>query len=64
MKHKLRHFLFKFKALVHVSTTYSQADKPQVEEKVYPFDVDWKKSIRIAENVDDHLLRTLTPKWV
>ncbi|XP_033224121.1 putative fatty acyl-CoA reductase CG5065 [Belonocnema kinseyi] len=54
----------KLVALVHVSTAYSQADKPQVEEKVYPFNVDWKKSIRIAENVDNHLLRTLTPKYM
>ncbi|XP_051167352.1 putative fatty acyl-CoA reductase CG5065 isoform X2 [Leptopilina boulardi] len=51
-------------ALVHVSTSYSQADKPCVEEKIYPIDVDWKKTIKIAENVDDHVLRILTPKYM
>lgn len=54
----------KLVALVHVSTSYSQADKPCVEEKVYPINVDWKKTIKIAENVDDHVLRTLTPKYM
>lgn len=47
---------------MHVSTTYNQADKPVVEEKLYPFDTDWKKMIKIAENLDDELLKTFTPK--
>ncbi|XP_014207378.1 putative fatty acyl-CoA reductase CG5065 [Copidosoma floridanum] len=49
-------------ALVHVSSTYSHTDKYCVEEKIYPFEMDWKKAIRIAETVDDHTLRILTPK--
>ncbi|XP_043285674.1 putative fatty acyl-CoA reductase CG5065 [Venturia canescens] len=51
-------------ALVHVSTTYSQADKSHVEEKIYTSDVDWKRTIKIAENVDEHVLETLTPKFL
>ncbi|XP_015586726.1 fatty acyl-CoA reductase 1 isoform X2 [Cephus cinctus] len=51
-------------AFVHVSSTYSQADKPEVKEIVYPAEVDWKQTIKIAENVDDHTLRILTPKFL
>lgn len=47
---------------MHVSTAYTQADKPIVEEKHYPSEVDWKKTIKIAETVDEDLLKTLTPK--
>ena len=45
-----------------MSSTYTHADRPVVDEKMYSFDVDWKKSIKIAETIDDHVLRTLTPK--
>lgn len=47
---------------MHVSTTYNQADKPVVEEKLYPCDVDWKKTIKIVETVNEELLKTFTPK--
>jgi fatty acyl-CoA reductase len=47
---------------MHVSTTYCQSDKYIVEEELYPFDVDWKKAIRITETLDDSVLETLTPK--
>ncbi|XP_015116093.1 putative fatty acyl-CoA reductase CG5065 [Diachasma alloeum] len=52
------------KVFVHVSTTYCQADKPDVEERVYSFDVDWKKTITIAEKVDDRLLKPFTAKYL
>ncbi|OXU23253.1 hypothetical protein TSAR_012798 [Trichomalopsis sarcophagae] len=54
----------KLVALMHVSSTYSHTDKYVVEEKLYPCDVDWKKAIKIAETVDDHTLRILTPKYM
>ncbi|XP_012288416.1 fatty acyl-CoA reductase 1 [Orussus abietinus] len=50
--------------LVHVSTTYSHTDKPVVKEELYPADVDWKKTIKVAENLDDHVLRILTSKYL
>uniref|UniRef100_A0A0C9PTE7 Fatty acyl-CoA reductase n=1 Tax=Fopius arisanus TaxID=64838 RepID=A0A0C9PTE7_9HYME len=52
------------KVFVHVSTTYCQADKPDVEERVYSFDVDWKKAITIAEKVDAELVKPLTAKYL
>lgn len=48
--------------LMHVSTTYSQADKPDVEEKIYPCEVDWKRTIKIAENIDERMLGMFTAK--
>ncbi|KAJ8688008.1 hypothetical protein QAD02_023803 [Eretmocerus hayati] len=51
-------------ALMHVSSTYSQTEKPLVEEKLYANDVNWKKAIKIAETLDDHTLRILTPKFM
>lgn len=48
---------------MHISTAYSQADKPIVEEKHYPSEADWKKTIKIAETLDEELLKTFTPKW-
>lgn len=49
---------------MHVSTTYCQSDKFEVEEKIYPSEVDWKRSIKIAENVDEQVLEALTAKYV
>ncbi|KAK2583904.1 hypothetical protein KPH14_001175 [Odynerus spinipes] len=51
-------------ALVHVSSTYAHADKPVVEETLYPAEVDWKRTIKIAENVDNNVLKTLTAKYM
>ncbi|KAG8038236.1 hypothetical protein G9C98_006563 [Cotesia typhae] len=53
-----------YKIFMHVSTTYNQADKPVVEEKLYPCDVDWKKTIKIVETVNEELLKTFTPKYL
>ncbi|CAG5080950.1 Similar to far1: Fatty acyl-CoA reductase 1 (Xenopus laevis) [Cotesia congregata] len=49
---------------MHVSTTYNQADKPVVEEKLYPCEVDWKKTIKIVETINEELLKTFTPKYL
>ncbi|KAL2712562.1 LOW QUALITY PROTEIN: fatty acyl-CoA reductase 1-like isoform X2 [Vespula squamosa] len=54
----------KLVAFIHISSTYAHCDKPCVNETVYPAEVDWRKSIEMAENVDDHLLRTLTAKYI
>ncbi|XP_011862153.1 PREDICTED: fatty acyl-CoA reductase 1-like [Vollenhovia emeryi] len=50
--------------LIHVSTTYGQCDKPVVKEMLYPTEFDWKKAIKIAESVDDYLLKILTAKYM
>lgn len=50
--------------MMHVSTTYSQADKHVVQEKLYPAETDWKKTIKIVETLDDNILKPLTPKLV
>lgn len=47
---------------MHISTAYTQADKPIVDEKIYQAPVDWKRTIKIAEKVDDDILKALTPK--
>ncbi|KAG7201517.1 hypothetical protein KM043_004269 [Ampulex compressa] len=52
------------KALVHVSSTYAHAEKPVVEEITYPFEVDWKNTIKIAETVDEDVLQIFTAKYL
>ncbi|CAL1687698.1 unnamed protein product [Lasius platythorax] len=51
-------------ALVHVSTTYSQIDKSVVDEIVYPMEVDWRKTIQIAETLDDYVLEVFKSKYI
>ncbi|KYQ54969.1 Fatty acyl-CoA reductase 1 [Trachymyrmex zeteki] len=48
--------------LLHVSSTYTQTDKPVVDEILYPSEFDWKKMIKIAESIDEHVLEILTAK--
>ncbi|XP_011705903.1 PREDICTED: putative fatty acyl-CoA reductase CG8306 [Wasmannia auropunctata] len=52
--------------LLHVSSTYAHTDKPVVEEILYPSDsnFDWKKTIKIVESIDDHVLRISTAKYL
>ncbi|RLU20840.1 hypothetical protein DMN91_007454 [Ooceraea biroi] len=52
----------KLVALIHISSTYTQTDKVVVNEELYPYDVDWKQMIKIAETVDDDILNTFTAK--
>ncbi|XP_029174611.1 fatty acyl-CoA reductase 1-like [Nylanderia fulva] len=51
-------------ALVHVSTTYSQVDKPVIDEIVYPTEVDWKKTIQIAETLDEYTFEVFKSKYI
>lgn len=51
-------------SLVHVSTAYSQCDKPVTDEIPYPSVVNWEDIIRIAENVDESVIQTFSSKYV
>ncbi|XP_015435416.1 PREDICTED: putative fatty acyl-CoA reductase CG5065 [Dufourea novaeangliae] len=51
-------------ALVHVSSAFAQADKPVVDEIVYPPITDWRDTIRMVECLDEQILRTLSSKYV
>ncbi|XP_066587954.1 fatty acyl-CoA reductase 1-like isoform X2 [Prorops nasuta] len=51
-------------SLVHVSSTYAHADKPHVEEIAYEANIDWKKVIKMAETVDEHILNTFSSKYL
>ncbi|XP_020296924.1 fatty acyl-CoA reductase 1-like [Pseudomyrmex gracilis] len=52
-------------ALLHVSSTYTQSDKPIVDEVLYPLEnVDWRKTIKIAETIDDEILKIFTAKYI
>ncbi|XP_035718298.1 fatty acyl-CoA reductase 1-like [Vespa mandarinia] len=54
----------KLVALVHISSTYAHCDKSCVEETTYPAEIDWRQTIEITENVDDHILTILTSKYI
>ncbi|XP_076668282.1 putative fatty acyl-CoA reductase CG5065 [Andrena cerasifolii] len=51
-------------ALVHISSAYAQADKPVVDEIVYPPLLNWRNAIQMAETLDEHTIRTFTSKYV
>ncbi|EFN74412.1 Fatty acyl-CoA reductase 1 [Camponotus floridanus] len=50
--------------LVYVSSTYSQVDKFVVDEIVYPMEIDWRKTIQIAETMDDYVLEVFKSKYL
>ena len=52
------------KAVVHVSTTYSNPDHKVVEEMLYPPAADWRKTIEICEKLDEDQLNVLTPLYI
>ncbi|XP_012265501.2 putative fatty acyl-CoA reductase CG5065 [Athalia rosae] len=54
----------KLVALLHVSTTYGNTDRPVVDEKLYPPHANWKKTINIAETIDEHTLNSMTAKYL
>ncbi|XP_012256162.2 putative fatty acyl-CoA reductase CG5065 [Athalia rosae] len=54
----------KLVALLHVSTTYGNTDRPVVDEKLYPPHANWKKTINIAETIDEHTLNCMTAKYL
>ncbi|XP_055629552.1 fatty acyl-CoA reductase wat-like isoform X1 [Toxorhynchites rutilus septentrionalis] len=50
------------KAIVHISTTFCNPEIFDVEERIYPAKMDWRKAIEIAENVDPETLEILSQK--
>ncbi|CAK9805522.1 Putative fatty acyl-CoA reductase CG5065 [Anthophora quadrimaculata] len=51
-------------AFVHVSTAFSQSDKPVIEEIVYPPPADWKDTIAMVESLDEETLQTFSRKYL
>lgn len=51
------------KVVLHVSTTYCNPDKKVVEEQIYPPKADWQTSIKIAEQLDEDTINTITQKY-
>ncbi|KAG5861137.1 hypothetical protein JTB14_030680 [Gonioctena quinquepunctata] len=49
---------------VHISTTYCNADKNVIEEKIYPSHADWRSTIELAEEYDDDTLKSMTIKYI
>ncbi|KAF0761012.1 fatty acyl-CoA reductase 1-like [Aphis craccivora] len=45
---------------LHVSTTYCNCNRVNVEEKVYESPISWQDAITIAENVDPKLSEICT----
>nr|XP_019541935.2 fatty acyl-CoA reductase wat-like [Aedes albopictus] len=54
--------LYNLKAIVHISTTYSNPEISHVEERLYPANMDWRTAIKMAEKIDPEVLNTLTKK--
>ena len=50
------------KAIVHVSTTYCNALRNTIDEKVYDNKNDWKTYIKYAETFSQEILDCLTPQ--
>ncbi|XP_077287224.1 uncharacterized protein LOC143911993 [Arctopsyche grandis] len=50
------------KVMLYISTTFCNADKKEVEEKVYLSNFNWRDMIKLAETCDDHTLNILTKK--
>ncbi|CAL1678604.1 unnamed protein product [Lasius platythorax] len=49
-------------ALVYVGTAYTHLDNPFIEEKMYSPVADWRKMIKVAELLDEHILSIFTAK--
>ncbi|XP_039444625.1 putative fatty acyl-CoA reductase CG5065 isoform X2 [Culex pipiens pallens] len=50
--------------IMHVSTTYSNPDRYEIEEMIYPPYADWQETIRIAEQFDEETLDVLAPMYM
>ncbi|XP_068081071.1 putative fatty acyl-CoA reductase CG5065 [Anabrus simplex] len=61
---ELCHRMLSLKALIHVSTAYSNCDREEVSEVIYPPPYDPEKIIQYMECMDDDLIQTLTPKLI
>lgn len=55
--------LTRLKVVLHVSTTYSHPELKVVREEIHKPYVDWRKTIKIAEKMDEELLNTMTAKY-
>lgn len=55
--------LNRIKVVMHVSTTYSHPELKVVGEKIHKPYVDWRKTIKICENMDEDILNLVTPKY-
>lgn len=51
------------KAVMHVSTTYSHPELKIVGEKIHEPYVDWQKTIKICEKMDEEVLNMMTLKY-
>lgn len=49
---------------IHISTTYCNADKQVVEEKLYPPHGNWKDAILLAEQGDQEIVDAMTQKYI
>ena len=47
---------------MHLSTTYCNTDRREIEEKIYPPHADWRQMIAAVEKLDSDELTVLTPK--
>uniref|UniRef100_A0A336M7X6 Fatty acyl-CoA reductase n=1 Tax=Culicoides sonorensis TaxID=179676 RepID=A0A336M7X6_CULSO len=48
---------------MHVSTAYSNCDRFEIDEKLYPASVDWRYAIKISEQFDEEILDALFYKF-
>ncbi|XP_029038094.2 putative fatty acyl-CoA reductase CG5065 [Osmia bicornis bicornis] len=51
-------------ALLHVSSAFAQADKPVVDEVVYPPITNWRDTIKMVETLDEQTLRIFSSKYL
>nr|XP_032525768.1 fatty acyl-CoA reductase 1-like [Danaus plexippus plexippus] len=51
-------------AFVHVSTSYANTNRQCIDEVIYPASGDWRDTLEVIENVDEHTLNVLTPKYL
>ncbi|XP_046651701.1 putative fatty acyl-CoA reductase CG5065 isoform X2 [Daphnia pulicaria] len=52
------------KALVHVSTTYNNLEKEDIDEEIYPTSLDPQKLLDLVDCMDDKLLASITKQLV
>lgn len=50
------------KAIVYISTTYSNPEVSHVEERIYPAKMDWRKAIDMVETLKPEVLNALAEK--
>lgn len=60
----LAHEMKNLDMFVHVSTTYCNTDRHVVDEQLYPPHADWRMAIRMAEEMDPHVVEVFTMKYL